>query len=469
MTLRWTMGVALVAMGGATASAQSAIESAFDYQLTCCESPVCCDEPSCGCEDPSCGCEPSCGCDDGCCGDAACGDGCCDDGGCCGDACGCGSTCSLFGDCCLGDAWTLQGELDPCGECAITYGGWMQFGYHSDNVRLSSQTNDNLSFNDRPDEVAAQQLWFFAEKVADGSCGADWGFRADIMYGIDAQKTQAFGNRPGTYDYQNGWDYGNGAQGFNYGWAMPQLYAEVAYGDWSVIAGHFYTLIGYEVVTAPDNFFYSHALTMFNSEPFTHTGVLATYSGLDNVEVYAGWTAGWDTGFDQYGDGSSFLGGFSTNLTDDIAFTYIATAGDFGARSRGFGPESLGAGGDYSHSLVFDVAVSDNVNYVLQSDLVSIDDRNGAVTGNDQIGINQYLFYTINDCWAAGTRLEWWKTDGVSYNEVTFGLNYRPHANVVIRPEWRYDWSPTDQQVATDTGVEGYNNGTFGIDAIFTY
>ena len=89
MTLRWTMGVALVALGGATASADSAIEAAFDYQLTCCESPACCD-PSCGCEDPGCACEPSCGCDDGCCGDGCCGDACCGDA-CCGDCCGCGS------------------------------------------------------------------------------------------------------------------------------------------------------------------------------------------------------------------------------------------------------------------------------------------------------------------------------------------------------------------------------------------
>ncbi len=377
---------------------------------------------------------------------------------CCGDTCGCGSTCSLFGDCCLGDPWTLQGELDPCGCDAITYGGWAQFGYHSDNARLSRVDNDGLAFNDNDDRLNAHQLWFFAEKVADGSCGIDYGFRADIMYGTDASATQAFGNNPGAYDFQNGWDQGGG-----YGWAMPQLYGEVAYGDWSVIAGHFYTLIGYEVVTAPDNFFYSHALTMFNSEPFTHTGALATYSGFENVEFYAGWTAGWDTGFDARFDGSSWLGGFSANLTDDVAFTYISTAGNFGARSQG--------GNGYSHSLVLDVAISDDVNYVFQSDLVAIDDQNGTVTANDQVGINQYVFYTINDCLAAGARLEWWKSDGFNYNEMTFGLNYRPHANVVLRPEVRYDWTDSDLAAANAgfANESEYDNVSFGIDAIFTF
>src|SRR5690606_21833194 len=125
---------------------------------------------------------------------------------------------------------------------------------------------------------------------------------------------------PGHWDYLNGWDHGY------YGWAMPQLYAEVAYGDLSVIAGHFYTLLGYEVVPATGNFFYSHAFTMYNSEAFTHTGVLATYSASDNLTLYGGWTLGWDTGFNQFGGGSSFLGGASVGITDDATITYILTA-----------------------------------------------------------------------------------------------------------------------------------------------
>ena len=457
-TLRWTLGIALIAFASNLAVAEEAIQDAFDYQLVCCDEPscccdepsCCCDEPSCCCDEPSCCCdEPSCCCDDGCCGDCCC-DSCCNS--CCGGGC-------CLTNCCLGDPWTLKGHVDPCGCCAIDFGGWTQFGYHSENTRLSADPNDGLAFNDRPDDLNLHQQWFWFEKVAEAPCcGWDWGFRADIMYGTDASATQAFGNPSGSWDFENGWDRGGG-----YGWAMPQLYGEVAFGDWSVIAGHFYTLIGYEVVTAPDNFFYSHALTMFNSEPFTHTGVLATYSGMDDVTLYGGWTAGWDTGFDSNMSGSNFLGGFSADLMDDVAFTYIVTAGNFGARSAG---ES----GAYSHSLVLDVAVSDNINYVFQSDLVGYDDpgMNGA---NDQVGINQYLFYTLNDCWAAGGRMEWWKSDGFSYGEVTFGLNYRPHANVIIRPEVRYDWTPSDAG-AVNAGfadAAAYEETTFGVDMILTY
>ena len=336
----------------------------------------------------------------------------------------------------------LWGDCPPLG---ITIGGWASSGYH---------TASNGLFNNRPDEFALHQGWLYAERAA--SSDNPFGFRVDLMYGIDAGDTQAFGNNPGRWDFQNGFDHGA------YGWAIPQAYGEVALGDWSVKVGHFYTLIGYEVVTAPDNFFYSHAITMYNSEPFTHTGVIASGPLGENVELYGGWTAGWDTGFDQVLDGSSWLGGASLTLTDDVTFTYISTAGNFGDRSQGLN--------GYSHSLVCDMSISDNLNYVIQSDLLRVQG-----TGEDNIGINQYLLYSVNDCLGLGVRMEWWKADdntgydyggqsaapisSTSYYALTGGINYRPTANWILRPEYRYDWSP----------ALGYEQGYFGIDAVTTF
>ena len=76
---------------------------------------------------------------------------------------------------------------------------------------------------------------------------------------------------------------------------VPQAFLPEKGRDLNV--GHFYTLVGYEVVPAPANFFYSHAYTMAYNEPFTHTGTLATYQTQRPVEIYGGWTAGWDAGF----------------------------------------------------------------------------------------------------------------------------------------------------------------------------
>jgi len=337
-------------------------------------------------------------------------------------------------------------------------------GYYSDNARLSVAGDDLLSFRDNPDQLNLDQAWVYFEKEAESNgCSWDWGFRVDAMYGVDAQKTQAFGNPRANVRNQGTWDasFDNGI----YGWAIPQAYLEFAKGDWSIIAGRFFTLVGYEVVPAPDNFFYSHALTMFNSEPFTHTGVLATYSGIDNVELYGGWTLGWDTGFDQNFGGSSWLGGFSTDLTDNVTFTYISTAGNLGFRSAGQN--------GYSHSLVFDFTLTDRLNYVLQSDYAQSDGFLGTVGAAAEDGINQYLFYTINDCWKIGGRMEWWKTNTItgsstSFYEMTAGVNYKPHANVTVRPEVRYDWTPAEGAVNPITGTP-YNSTAVGLDVILTF
>ena len=476
---------------------------------TSCAAPAACCEPACdapaGCCEDACGagngcCETSCAAPDACCGDACdggcgdggcglfqkksflsgCGDDCCDTGcaapaGCCDDACdsgcglgggdglfsgmcgnGCGDSCVDSCDGCgsgcgggeLGDPWTLQGALCPSDDCCDAespwnFGGWVQFGYHSDSTGL---------FNSRPGQFQNHQSWVYLERVADGSNGIGLGGRVDFMYGQDAGDTQAFGNPPGSWDYLNGWD-----RGAQYGFAMPQLYAEVAIGEnLSIIAGHFYTLLGYEVVTAPDNFFYSHAFTMYNSEAFTHTGVLATYAASDNLTLYAGWTLGWDTGFDQYDlfgqEGSSFLGGFSVGVGDNASFTYITTFGDFGAIGDG-----------YSHSMVLDVAVSDNLNYVVQSDVLQTDAL--GLADIETVGINQYLFYTLSDRIAVGGRAEWWKADSDSIYAVTGGVNIRPTANLVVRPEVRYEWDPGQ----TNGILVEDENTIFGIDAIVTF
>ena len=148
--------------------------------------------------------------------------------------------------------------------------------------------------------VSLHQGWLFIDKEASGEDGVGWGFHMDYVYGVDGPDTQAFFGQDDAWD--NSWDNGD-----FYGHAIPQLYGVVAMGDASVKVGHFYTIMGYEVVQAPDNFFFSHAFTMFNSEPFTHTGVLGEYA-MGDVTLYGGWTLGWDSGFGtSVPDGNNYL------------------------------------------------------------------------------------------------------------------------------------------------------------------
>ncbi len=423
MTIKtWTVGIAVLALSATPAFAEQGL--GYDSQVKgvafACDS--CCD----GCD----GCD---GCD--------CGDG-------CGCGCGVGGAGLLSGMPVLGaiENFSFASILPGFADYGIDIGGWTQYGW-TDEATLLTPIG-GASFNDTPDSFNLHQQYFFVGREADGSNGFDLGFRADFVYGIDAPDTQSFGNpADGTFDF--GGDFTRGDD--NHGWAIPQLYGEVAVGDLSVIIGHFYTLVGYEVVTAPDNFFFSHALTQYNSEPFTHTGVLATYSGFENMTLYGGWTLGWDTGFDQTNSGNSFLGGFGVDLLDSVTLTYICTYGNFGAIN-------LGDDDDYGHSVVIDVALTDNLNYIFQTDYKNVEDVAGGPRDED-IGINQYLIYSVNDWLGVGGRIEWWSDDTVSHHQATGGVNIKALDNLIFRPEFRHDWVP-----ALD-----YNEDIVAMDMILTY
>ena len=189
-----------VASFGVAAWAQAPIESVIGT------SPVY-QDASCGCGAPA---ATSCGCDSG-----------CQAGGPLRERIG-----NIFsGNCDYGDPWTLSGFLHGDNEPRVNIGGWLQSGYHSE---------DNGLFNTRPDEWNLHQAWLFAEKEAVAG-ESPFGFRADILYGIDAQDTQSFGNNPGAFDFQNGFDHGA------FGWAIPQLYAELALENWTIKGCLLYT------------------------------------------------------------------------------------------------------------------------------------------------------------------------------------------------------------------------------------
>lgn len=398
---------------------------------------------SCGCGDA-----PVSSCDTGCttsyC-DAApadmCGGG-CDAGSCDSAGCGCGSCGGGLGGA-LGGGAGLAGLLG-----GIDVGGWVSLGHH---------TYNNTLFNQHADRVRLHQAWVYAEKVADGSNGIGLGGRIDYLYGVDAQDTQAFGIPNGHWDT----NWVNGI----YGHAMPQLYGEVAIGDLSVIVGHFYTLIGYEVVGAPGNFFYSHAYTMYNSEPFTHTGALATYSASDALTLYGGYVLGWDSGFEDNGD--AFLGGYSVDLADNFNITNQVVAGRFSEQADG---TSLSGEVGFMTSWIATTTLSDALTHVFWIDYLDTDHGYDRATRRETFDITNYLLVSLTDNLTWGNRLEWYNIDDLAggHNDVyefTTGFNLGLGENLMIRPEVRWDWDK-DNVIGNELGS---SQTTAGGDVVFSF
>lgn len=373
---------------------------------------------------------------------------------------GCVSIMSLFDDGCGGNALADNGWF---------VNGWTQFKY-SNNPDGSFAGNAQV-LDDRVewDRFALNQQYLRMGKAAatDDCKNFDWGFGVDLLYGLDGNDAQAFGNNPGEYDFANGWDHGS------YEWALPQLYAEVAFGKMKVKAGHFYTIVGYEVVPATGNFFTSAQLTFYNSEPFTHTGVLTEYAATDKLTIWNGWVLGWDTGFDQLNNGSSYLGGFTYAVNDDVSFIWTINAGNLGWRGNGA-----------VNSMILSLQWTEKLQTLHQFDVLGTDNTiapfpllpgftrptNFATDGiaHDSIGQINYAFYEINDKLKAGVRQEWYKADSTSYYTFTYGLNVKPMECLTVRPEVRHMWSPGNDNVYGN-GEDLYNQTVFGVDAILTY
>lgn len=376
------------------------------------------------------------------CNDAPISSGCCDLG-----IDGAGGACDGGCDSAGSGPWTL---FNP-GPCGWKLGGWTNVGYHT--------ANTNRNFNNYDNRVQLQQQWLFAEKVADGSNGLGFGGRMDYLYGTDAPDTQAFGIANNHWD--NSWDNGGA-----YGHAIPQLYGEVAYGKLSAKVGHFFTIVGNEVVAATGNFFYSRQFTFYNSEPFTHTGLLTSYKMDDDTTLWNGYVTGWDSAFEDNGD--AYIGGFSRALSDNTSLIYTTTLGRF---NNNFGGVGLNERGQL-HSMILTYGLSDKLKYINQNDYLHTNDATGLGVRNT-FGSIHYLIYQLNDKVGLGTRLEWFnissESSGVKnadlYN-MTYGINYRLNQNMIVRPEVRQVW---DKERLGFNENGGSSQTFLGMDGIFTF
>jgi hypothetical protein len=400
------------------------------------------------------------------------------------------TTCRLFDCCCLKEH-----------DAALT--GWIDGGIMGNSLAPATHFNGPVTFPDMDNGQLNQFYGILQRTPADMSKNCGWflGGDVDFMWGSDYFFTTAAGLDGTSVGNIPRWGTSTTAAGgdaFRYGFAMPQLYAETDYDDLKIKWGHFYTIIGYEVVPAIGNFFYTHSYTMQYGEPFTHTGVLASRSINDNWSWSAGIVSGWNDF--NFQDGAQFIGGITYSDKDygSLAFA-IVTGNESDFNIPGVGPDSNRT----MYSIVWTRNLTSRWTYVLQHDLGVQADTKGFNAEDTKIadwgGLNQYLFYKINCCWTFGWRIEWFddpqgyvvtglrpgNTDARfrfpgNFYETSFGLNYKPNGNLTIRPELRYDWyngpggfvapavpgAPPNQPFGDNMNKDQF---LFGLDAIVQF
>ena len=359
------------------------------------------------------------------------------------------------GTCCEGpfDRWLARDPFklpQPCvlQNLGINTGGWLQAGITANAEDPADNFNGPLLTNDRHGDLQMNQLWLYLHRPVDtGGCGFDVGGRIDFLYGTDWRVA-----------YFHGFEAEDVLNGSNqlYGFSIPQFYAEFALNDLSVKIGRMTGILGYEIAPPMGNFFYSHSYALCYGEPVLITGLMANYTIADRLSLLAGFHQGIHR-FEDNNGSMNFQGGVMWSSPDQRLS--LAYALDVGRNDFIFALED-----EYVHSLVVKYQISPKLLYVLQNDLGWADGA-GANPDADWYGINQYLMYALTEKWSAGMRVEWFRDDdgtrvlGVgnldaqgwsppsgapgfsgSFSELTLGLNWKPKANISVRPEARWDW-----------------------------
>ncbi len=357
-------------------------------------------------------------------------------------------------------------------DLGIEFGGWVSAGFSLNDNSPADKRNGPVTFNDRDEEFQVNQLNLFISEEATAGVNYDLGFRADVMYGTDAGYTQATGLDD---------DLLPGDHSSRYELAIPQLYAELyipagaffGFNDKGVTVkgGHFYTIIGNEVVTSPDNQFYSHAYTMQYGEPFTHTGFLAEYAFSDSINIRFGTVMGWDN-FDASTDGGTndewnFIGGADWTSADGATSVTLATvAGDTDESSDAT---------RWIYSVVATHDYSDKLHFLLQHDHGNEDGAGLNSRKAEWYGFNSYAIYDVDDNTSIAVRAEWFEDndnargingalDADSYYAITAGVNYTLASWAKIRPEIRYDWAENTKPFDSED-----DQFLFSTDVIITF
>ena len=322
------------------------------------------------------------------------------------------------------------------------FGGWLDAGMmanqygHKDTYVLGTNPNNNDLVpgntghlkNVKHSSFQMNQLWFYGEKKRDRR-GFGIGARAEFTYGVDGRHFQAVG-----LDRSENKRWGEG----DYYASFPQLYVEVGYGDFSIKAGKFFTVMGLDSSCAPNRFFYS---TSYENQTYMDFGgILATWDVNKNFTVFGGWVNSEERFFTD-GDHNAFLGGMNWKISPLLRLDYSVLIGKDEGNSVANEREY------FVNSLVARVKLSKRWDYAIAWLLRNEKYLAGGHGG--RYGINQELFYTVNSRWSLGFGAEWIKNyswdfgydANSNYDMVAFrvGANWKPTSQFTLRPEIRYD------------------------------
>ena len=363
--------------------------------------------------------------------------------------------------------------------------GYVEASYTQNFNNPSTGVNNNRSFDGDANSFRPNMAQLVMEKAASstGPLTDRAGFRVKLNFGEDAKFTGGGAADSDDFDFQE---------------AYLQYIAPIGNGV-MFQGGRMNTLIGYEVIESPLNPNFSRSFLFGIGEPFTVTGLRASYDFTDSVSFAV-----------------SAVNSFTGLQADDNssksleALLSLAPMDNVGVSIFGFwGPEGIRGQKDADRMQVggiLDIQATDQLALVLEGyygnqanptvdEMPLRNPDDGTVLNARWNGVAGYIIYDFNDQWGLHVRGEVFEDAAGFFScagrnndpsignaqvcplgeeaidqtlwETTWTLQYKPVPNLITRAEVRYDRS--DRNTFQDGSGVGNSQTTLAAEAIFLF
>ena len=236
--------------------------------------------------------------------------------------------------------------------------------------------------------------------------------------------------------------------------------------------GKFVTMHGAEVIEAKDNMNYSRSFLFNYAIPFTHTGLMAGYAFSDQVSANLYLVNGWDNTSDN-NNGKTVGLTLGYNPMEQIGLIFNLMYGpEKDSNISSSQPLQSSSDKRFLFDWVGTFKPVKNLTLVVNTDYAT--EEHSAADGNTAkwYGIAGYAKYDFSDLLSGTIRAEYFNDkDGLrtgtaqKLKEITFTPEFRVAKSIIIRPEYRHDWS--DQQ-SFDSGSRK-SQDTIALGVMYTW
>jgi hypothetical protein len=388
----------------------------------------------------------------------------------------------------------LLGGIPHYGDTGLSVTGYVEGSWTYDAHTVGGNILTDRSFDTKAQSLQFDAVDLNVTRATDGTKAFDVGFTLEQMYGWDSAYIHSNGLTIVTPSKTASDVPGAGSTATIHPKAQYDLtqanfvlsFGKVGNGL-SIEGGKFDTLVGYEVIDAPSNPFFSHSY-IFAEEPYTQTGLVGTYnltdpSGPTPFTVTAGFTRGWDQATKDSNGSLDYTGQLKYTVTGKYSVLLNIITGDETASGPADGWRTvIDANGTYNVSDQLTLGFNGMYAWQAQAKYGGV----GAGTGS-WYGAAVYAGYKVCDQATINARAEWFDDqDGSAptqlaigpnaftanqFYEVTLGVTVHPLpadkylSGLAIRPEGRFDYA---DHSAFNEGTQ-HQQWTAAIEAYYSF